>query len=38
MPRRTTLLHMRGETAWEVVSDSMPVLRMVRFRVTGLSK
>lgn len=35
-PRATTLLHMRGDTAWGTVRDSMDVQRVVRFRITGL--
>ncbi len=36
IPRRTQLIHMRGDTAWGTVSDSMDVQRVVRFRITGL--
>lgn len=37
-PRGTTLLHMRGDTAWGTVRDSMDVQRVVRFRITGMPR
>ncbi|MHB1225438.1 MAG: 6-bladed beta-propeller, partial [Gemmatimonadaceae bacterium] len=36
LPRGTALLHMRGDTAWGTVRDSLDVQRVVRFRITGM--
>ena len=36
LPRGTALLHMRGDTAWGTVTDSLGVQRVVRFRITGM--